>query len=65
MLDYLKKCRIDWVRSTTPYEYMAVVLGSTWRLRLNDFPDEVLLTLIDEAGNEVNLEERPARWGLE
>lgn len=65
--DWMQKIlhsRIDWETSAeSPYLFQAVLEGRAVRLRLNDFPDEPLCTLIVE-GKETDLHEFPPVWTL-
>ena len=56
--------RVDWEASAeSPYTFEAMFEGRVVRLRLNDFPDEPLCTLIGE-GVETDLHEFPPLWTL-
>jgi hypothetical protein len=57
---------IDW-QSEKPGgrgpEYYAYVDGKKWRLRMNDFPEEPLFTLI--VGEQtIDFDDRPPTWTL-
>lgn len=54
--------RIQWQQLSGPY-FQSNFQGKIIKLRLNDFPDEVLWTLIVD-GEELNLEETPPHWIL-
>jgi hypothetical protein len=54
--------KIQWEETSGPY-FQARFKNKTVTLRLNDFPDEVLWTLIID-GEEVDLEETPTLWTL-
>jgi len=64
LLDYLTQSRIDWqTTSESPYIFEAVFQGTMVRLRLNDFPEEPLCTVvIDGAGTD--LDDLPKTWTL-
>lgn len=53
---------IHWEELSGPY-FQARFRDKAVKLRLNDFPDEILWTLIVD-GEELDLEETPARWSL-
>jgi hypothetical protein len=64
LMENILHSRIDWESSTeSPYTFQAVCEGRAVRLRLNDFPDEPLCTLIVE-GTETDLREFPPLWTL-
>lgn len=42
---------------------MADVAGAQWALRLNDFPDEPLFTLVAEGAEIIHFNDWPAEWG--
>lgn len=64
LLDQLQQSRVDWDTSQeSPYVFQTVFQGRSVRLRLNDFPEEPLGTLlIDDA--ETDLHEFPKNWTL-
>lgn len=62
IFDEIRDSQIDWEELSGPY-FQARFRGKIVKLRLNDFPDEVLWTLIVD-GEEQNLEETPALWTL-
>ena len=57
--------KIDWYTSSSlsPYVFEAIVNGEQIRLRLNDFPEEVLCTLIIR-NTEIDIEQFPKNWTL-
>lgn len=57
------KRAIDWSRTSDPeFPFSALVDGETWVVRVNDFPEEVLYTLLI-AGREVaNFNDWPPAW---
>jgi len=67
-IEFIFSKRIDWqalpVRQgeSDPHWY-AYVDGERWGLRLNDFPDEPLFTLI-VGERAIDLESRPPTWTL-
>ena len=64
LLERLRRRKIEW--QYTPqsrFEFYGTSDDVTVRLRLNDFPDEPLCTLILN-GDEADLEEWPSRWTL-
>ena len=46
-----------------PIEYRAEHAGQEWLVRMNDFPDEPLFTLIVDGVEIVNFNEWPREWG--
>lgn len=64
LLDQLQQARIDWQKtSESPYVFQAVFQGKAVRLRLNDFPEEPLCTVIID-GAETDLHEFSKSWTL-
>jgi hypothetical protein len=64
LVEQLQHVAIDWQgTSESPYMFLAIVQETVVRLRLNDFPDEPLCTLIVE-GAEIDLIEFPECWTL-
>ena len=60
----LVETQIDWVRSDlSPYVFETLIAGALIRLRLNDFPEENIATLM-MGGNALELEEFPKKWRL-
>lgn len=56
--------KIDWQKSTeSEYIFTANIDKKLWKLRLNDFPEEPLCTLIWEYGKQ-DLEEIGEHWTL-
>ena len=63
-LQDLQGVEIIWKRAEHGHAmYETVYKGEHLMLRLNDFPDEVLLTLFIR-GNAMNIEESPKGWHL-
>ena len=63
-LEKLQLSKVDWETSKdSPYIFEAVSEGKMVRLRLNDFPDEPLCTVIVD-GAEANLDDFPKTWTL-
>jgi len=64
VIEKLKASRIDWQESKeSEFVFHTDFLNHLVRLRLNDFPDESLCTLIFD-GVETDLEEFPECWSL-
>jgi hypothetical protein len=64
LLDQLQQCPLDWVTTKeSPHIFQAVFQGKVVRLRLNDFPEEPLCTVILDSG-ETDLDEFPKTWRL-
>jgi hypothetical protein len=60
----LQSAALTWTRAKQGDAiYETVYKGEPVKLRLNDFPDEVLFTLFIR-DKEINLEERPKTWHL-
>jgi|688.fasta_scaffold188267_3 hypothetical protein len=51
---------LQWNELSGPV-FQTIFQSKTLRLRMNDFPDEVLWTLIID-GEELDIEETPAGW---
>lgn len=63
-VEKLKALQIDWQKSQeSEYVFCADFQNQILKLRLNDFPDEPLCTLI-VSGVETDLEEFPECWTL-
>lgn len=64
LIQRLWQCRVDWELSAeSPYLFQAAFENKTVQLRLNDFPDEPLCTIIVD-GTETDLHEFPSLWTL-
>jgi hypothetical protein len=67
MTDSLNKLlaeQVDWFPSPSkPFHFIATVNGTQCELRLNDFPDENIGTLLLQ-GRSYELEEIPRSWRL-
>jgi hypothetical protein len=64
LLYKLQQSRVDWeTTKESPYIFEATLDGKLVRLRLNDFPDEPLCTVIVD-GKETDLDEFPKIWTL-
>lgn len=56
---------INWQKgSESDYIFTAIIDGKLWKLRLNDFPEEPLCTLIWEYGTQ-DLKEIGEHWTLQ
>jgi len=63
LVEFLGK-KIDWAESLeSPYVFQAVVDGWVIKLRLNDFPEEPLCTLM-VSDMQLDLDDFPAFWSL-
>ncbi|MFC2156093.1 hypothetical protein ACFLRB_06365 [Acidobacteriota bacterium] len=66
-MDELKtiiKQKIDWQKSDeSEYIFTAMIDGKNWKLRLNDFPEEPLCTVIWEGGLQ-DLDDLGEQWTL-
>jgi hypothetical protein len=64
ILELLQRSKVDWRKtSESPYVFQHIFQGKTVYLRLNDFPDEPLCTVIID-GQETDLNELPNHWTL-
>ena len=60
----IKETNIDWVQSEkSKYVFQATVDGEKVELRLNDFPDEPLCTII-RGEDEIDIHEFSEKWTL-
>lgn len=63
-LNELIGMKIDWTEtSESPYTFQAISNDKVIKLRLNDFPEEPLCTLLF-ADQQIDLEDFPALWTL-
>jgi hypothetical protein len=66
-MDELKailKQKIDWQKSDeSDYIFNAIIGGKIWKLRLNDFPEEPLCTVIWGSGQQ-DLDDLGEHWTL-
>lgn len=54
---------ISWSKTDDPdYPYTAVINDRIWRLRINDFPEQALYTLLIDEQEVGDLEDWPRRW---
>jgi len=61
-LKAIQNAELTWTRAKHGHAmYESVYKGEPVKMRLNDFPDEVLLTLFVR-GEEIDLEEFPRTW---
>ena len=44
------------------HPWAAVVAGVEWRVRLNDFPDEIMYALVVDGAPLGDFHDRPSRW---
>ncbi|MEW6342933.1 MAG: hypothetical protein AB1704_19920 [Pseudomonadota bacterium] len=49
-------------RGTSGDLYSAEVSGQTWRIRMNDFPDEPMYTLIVDGAEKIHFNDWPSEW---
>lgn len=62
-LGALLACDIEWQPTTNPiHPWSAVVDGVTWRIRINDFPDKLLYTLLLSETSAGDFHDWPERW---
>lgn len=60
--------KIAWKKSapnTSHVAYEAIVENRSWRLRMNDFPDEPLYTLIVNGVEIIHFNDWPSDWTRE
>ena len=63
-LKAILKQKIDWQKSDeSDYIFNATIDGKLWKLRLNDFPEEPLCTVIWKGGQQ-DLDEFGEYWTL-
>ena len=55
--------KIDWDKTDDPFLFSSIIEGELIQLRLNDFPEEPLCTVIWE-GKEQNLDDLGGKWRL-
>ena len=61
-IDYLAE-KIIWKQGSDPeYPFFTIVAGDKAVIRLNDFPDESLYTLIVNDVNLLDFDEWPEQW---
>lgn len=54
---------LTWYKTTDPYHpYHTDVDGNRWLLRINDFPEEPLYTLLIEGSAHLSFDDWPAAW---
>ncbi len=57
--------KVDWEKSGDPLNpYQADVKGAHWALRVNDFPEEEMYTLLIDNRPTLSFTEPPAGWTL-
>lgn len=59
--------RLVWSPSPPNSQYLvyhAVVDGKPWNIRMNDFPDEPLYTLLVDRAAVIHFNDWPAFWGV-
>ncbi len=63
-IENLKVRSIDWISSALdPYIFETIIDGEKVMLRLNDFPEENIATLIFQ-DSQIEIEEFPSNWTL-
>ncbi len=63
-LKSILKKRINWQKSDeSNYIFTTIIDGKLWKLRLNDFPEEILCTVIWEGGQQ-DLDDLGEHWTL-
>lgn len=64
LLEQLQHAKVDWQKTMeNPYIFQTSVNGKAVRLRLNDFPEEPLCTVIVD-DQETDIHEFPKSWTL-
>lgn len=62
IIDEVQKVELTWiVTKSDPKIFEAIFLGEHVQVRMNDFPDEPLLTLFVRH-ESIDLEDRPSGW---
>ncbi len=62
----LKDKEVPWEETQdTRYPYRAKVDEQDWRIRMNNFPDEPLYTLIIDRREIIHFNEPPSGWRIE
>jgi hypothetical protein len=60
--NYLEK-KVDWQQGMSPlYPYVADFEGQKYLIRINDFPDESLYTLLVNDKEVVSFDDWPKHW---
>lgn len=63
VLDKLMRAAVDWEQTDdVDYPYRTTVDEIRWRIRLNDFPDEPLFSLIKEDQHVADFDDWPSHW---
>jgi hypothetical protein len=63
-IEQLQQAKVDWQSTKDdPYMFLGAFQDQVVRLRLNDFPDEPLCTVI-AGGEETDIHEFPKTWTL-
>ena len=64
LIEQLQQARVDWQPTkNSPYTFEALFCGKQVLLRLNDFPEEPLCTVIFD-NHEQDLDDFPKSWTL-
>lgn len=62
-LDALIRTPVEWQETDdVDFPYRARLGGVEWTIRLNDFPDEPLFTLVRNGKPLADFDDWPARW---
>lgn len=62
-VETLLRIPINWKKEDAPASWVAEVDGETCHLRMNDFPDEPLYTVIFR-GQAADLDDPPSDWTI-
>src|SRR5437588_10582633 len=60
--DYLEEPIVWSEQEDVEYPYIALLKGKALRLRLNDFPNQHLYTLVVEGENNLDFDDWPRAW---
>jgi hypothetical protein len=61
----ITSAELDWIADLdNPYLFHAEFEGVRWSLRVNDFPDEVMFTLIVAGEVVAEFDDRPPGWHM-
>ena len=62
-LTALMRSAIEWEETDeVDYPYRAAVDGVKWKIRINDFPDEPLFSLIRDERHIADFDDWPSHW---
>ena len=57
------EAQVDWSRTGDPeFPFEASIASRSWRIRINDFPEQPLFTLLVDGTEVGDIEEWPEPW---